>query len=201
MGAADGDHDERPVHRQHVERFEIDRREVTLSDYARCVAQGRCTKAGTFHAACVVKASISTEQPINCVTYQQATAFCAFRGGRLPTEAEWEYAARGSDQRVYPWGSAPPGKNVCWPRKQVCRAGTSHGDRSAFGLRDMGGNVAEWTASPYCDYADSKRCKPGVRVTRGGSIDVPDQGYLRAAFRDWVKETDAGYNLGIRCAY
>jgi formylglycine-generating enzyme required for sulfatase activity len=79
--------------------------------------------------------------------------------------------------------------------------GIRRGDRSPFGLWDTGGNVAEWTSSLYCNYADASQCKPGVRATRGGSFDVPDPGYLRTTFRDWVKEETGGYNLGFRCAF
>lgn len=200
LGARDGEADERPPHRVHVAAFAIDRREVSVADYAECVKRGGCSAAGTFHERCVGQGK-DGNLPVNCVTYQQAVRYCAFRKGRLPSEAEWEFAARRGEARVYPWGNAEPVAQPCWKGKAPCRVGSSRDDRSAFGLWDMGGNVAEWTSSPYCEYARPERCKAGVRVTRGGSFDVPDAHFLRATFRDWVKEEDAGFNLGLRCAY
>lgn len=201
LGANDGDSDEKPAHRVHVNAFAIDRHEVTVAEYGECVAQQRCTPPGAFHAWCVAKSGGGRDLPINCVTYQQATAYCAFRGGRLPSELEWEHAARGSDQRRYPWGSAAPTDQACWQSKQPCPIRVNGRDRSPFGLSDMAGNVSEWTSSAYCNYADPKQCKVGVRVTRGGSFDLSDAQYLRTTYRDWVREADAGYNLGMRCAF
>ena len=200
MGANDGERDERPIHQVHVGRFAIDRTEVSVSSYAQCVQRKRCSPAGTFHELCVIKKSVNGELPVNCVTYDQARDYCAFRGGRLPTEAEWEFAARG-DGRGYPWGNPEPTSDVCWKQKAPCKVGLSRKDRSALGVMDMAGNLSEWTASAFCDYPDLKHCKPGVRVTRGGSFNLDDSHYLRATYRDWVKESEAGYNLGIRCAY
>ena len=201
MGANDGERDEKPVHREHVARFAIERREVSVGDYARCVQQKRCAPAGTFHERCVAKSGGSANLPINCVTFEQASAYCAFRGGRLPTEVEWEYAARRGEPRRYPWGGEALVQQACWQKAAPCPVGTTVRDRSPFGVLDMAGNVSEWTSSPYCDYADAKRCKAGVRVTRGGSFELTDASYLRTTYRDWVKEADAGYNLGMRCAF
>lgn len=201
LGARDGEGDEKPVHRVHVARFAIERREVSVGDYARCVEQKRCTPAGTFHERCVAKSGGSATLPINCVTFAQASAYCSFHGGRLPTEVEWEYAARRGEQRHYAWGNQAPTTHTCWQKSAPCAVASSSQDRSPYGVMDLAGNVSEWTSSPYCDYADAKRCKPGVRVTRGGSFDLTDPSYLRATYRDWVKETDAGYNLGVRCAF
>lgn len=201
LGANDGESDERPAHRVHVNAFAIDRHEVTFGEYGECVLQQRCTPAGAFHAWCVAKSGGERDLPINCVTYQQATAYCGFRGGRLPSELEWEYAARGSDQRRYPWGASAPTDQACWQSQRPCAIRVNGGDRSPFGLKDMAGNVSEWTSSVYCDYADPKHCKAGVRVTRGGSFDMSDAQYLRTTYRDWVREDGAGYNLGMRCAF
>lgn len=201
QGDSEGERDEKPVHRVHVARFAIERREVSVADYARCVEQKRCTPAGTFHERCVAKSNSAANLPINCVTFEQASAYCAFHGGRLPTELEWEYAARRGEQRTYPWGNQALTAQACWQKTAPCPVGGSSQDRSPFGVVDMAGNVSEWTSSPYCDYADSKRCKAGVRVTRGGSFELSDASYLRTTYRDWVREGDAGYNLGIRCAF
>ncbi len=77
--------------------------------------------------------------------------------------------------------------------------GSFASDASPFGVLDMAGNVAEWTASPYCAY-ESTDCKPGTRVIKGGSCDMTSEFWLRSSYRDFVGESERGYNLGFRCA-
>ena len=107
MGSLDGDEDERPVHDEHVAAFTIGRTEVTVAEYRKCIDSGACS-ATPVKADCNVSIEGRAAHPINCVTWDQASAFCAWAGGRLPSEREWEYAARGTDNRAYPWGLAKP---------------------------------------------------------------------------------------------
>jgi formylglycine-generating enzyme required for sulfatase activity len=203
MGSDDGEPDERPAHRVHIYAFEIDPTEVTTEAYAACVRAGACRAASTFHASCNAAGADTARHPANCVTWAQAGAFCQWRGARLPTEEEWEYAARGPKSQHYPWGDVPSTDKSCWNRPagktRTCAVGSFPADTSPFGLVDMAGNVAEWTQSPYCAY-DGGVCKPGARVIKGGSCDMTQQVWLRSSYRDFVGENESGYNLGFRCA-
>jgi len=118
--------EERPAHAVRVARLVIDRREVTLRDWRRCVRAGRCAEPGC--------ALTDERAPVRCVRWEEARAYCASRSGRLPTEAEWERAARGllPSARLYPWGDTLPDAGA--PR-----------DRTDEGVEDLGGSLAEWT--------------------------------------------------------
>jgi formylglycine-generating enzyme required for sulfatase activity len=203
MGATDGEADEKPVHAVKVEAFEIDTNEVSTADYLACVSSGKCTPAGT-DGNCNSAKSDRASDPINCVDWNQATAYCAAAGKRLPTEEEWEYAARGTDARKYPWGNTPPTAEVsCWNRfathSGTCRIGSIAGGKSPFGVADMAGNVWEWTSSAYCDYPTTT-CSGSRRVNRGGGWNADEPGILRAANRIWGAPDHKNSNLGFRCA-
>src|SRR5262245_21971401 len=101
MGGGD-EADERPARRVFVSAFEIDRDEVTRADYLRCVAAGACAAPDAPDPP-----DAPPDAPITGVSWRDADHYCRFLGKRLPSEAEWEKAARGSDGRVYPWGNAP----------------------------------------------------------------------------------------------
>ena len=103
----EGDADEHPAHTLTLPGFCMQRLEVTVADYQTCLNAGVCTPTGT-DAQCNLNQSGRGTHPVNCVDFTQATSYCAFIGARLPTEPEWEYAARGIDGRKYPWGNAPP---------------------------------------------------------------------------------------------
>ena len=145
----------------------IDRTEVTAGAYLECVDAGDCDKAGAKKGCWVTELtdprtghyvrvpttaenSALHDHPINCITPQQAAAYCSWTGKRLPTEAEWEWAARGGPLgRRYTWGDAEPRRQACWqrPRKGTCEVGSRSGDRTAHGVLDMAGNVGEWTST------------------------------------------------------
>lgn len=174
--------DERPPHEVTVLDFLIDDIEVTAGAYAECVARGACTPAGTG-GHCNAGKPDRLSHPINCVDYAQAESYCRWRGGRLPTEEEWEYAARGINNREYPWGGAAPSHqllNACgsecvaaeenrgiglasmyrgndgWP--ETAPVGSFPDGQSPFGVLDMAGNVWEWVDGWYCDTGYS----PGI---------------------------------------
>ena len=180
MGSADGvgDDDEHPAHDATLSAYCIDRTEVTVRAYAVCVAARRCVPAHVAVSPFCNRAD-RPDHPINCVDWNQAVAYCTWTGKRLPTEAEWEYAARGTDGRIYPWGNeAPSAKrlNACgaecvamgkralgrdWPAMYdgsdgwdtTAPVGSYPAGASPFGALDMAGNVWEWTGDWREDYA------------------------------------------------
>ncbi len=173
---AAGESDERPRRALDLAPYWIDRREVTVAAYRRCVLRGACTEPkpplDTQQAArCSSEVEGQDEHPVTCVNWQQARAFCREQGKTLPSEARWEFAARGPEERPFPWvaGWPPPdqGPNLAdrsfgalfpeWPTVPdyddgwpvTAPAGSRAADRSPFGALDLGGNVAEWTLDCY----------------------------------------------------
>lgn len=148
----------------------IDVAEVNSWDYGACISVGRCPRpermTGELGEACTLDRE--HHHPINCVTWEQANAYCRWVGGRLPTGAEWEYAARGGDERAYPWGDAPPSACLVngrgpaivrtWPlapgqsahflgaSSRTAQVHSFFAGASPFGVLNLAGNVAEWTA-------------------------------------------------------
>jgi formylglycine-generating enzyme required for sulfatase activity len=128
----------------------IDELETTVARYRECVHARRCKREAHDSTCFNTKRPNS---PIACATFEDAAAYCAFHGGRLPTPNEWVRAASGDKESKHPWGDdirTPPG-GVCWGRtfeQGPCDVGTTPTDVSAFGVRDMAGNVAEWTRDP-----------------------------------------------------
>lgn len=152
--------------------FWIDLHEVTHGAYQDCVAAGKCTPAvcpeGQTDPGAEYSAEIQAVLPQTCVTHPQAAAYCAYVGGRLPREAEWEYAARGVDARVYPWGNMLRDEipNALYP------AGRVREDSSYFGVLGLGSNVAEWVDEVYD--ADA-----GLRPFLRAEFRGPDSPVLR----------------------
>jgi formylglycine-generating enzyme required for sulfatase activity len=189
-----------PPHEVSVSEFCIDKTEVTTKAYFECVDRGDCERAleqvswpklseeskKKFSPFCNAgKRAERGDHPINCVAWPMADNFCKKSGKRLPTEAEWEFAARGSSQRKYPWGDDPPAAkylNACgtecakWgesnhdPRKTMYEeddgfAGTAPvgsfpAGASAHGVLDLAGNVWEWTADWYAPYTAEEAHDP-----------------------------------------
>jgi formylglycine-generating enzyme required for sulfatase activity len=204
-----GRDDEHPQHRMHVNAFEMHRTEVTVAAYQECVTAGRCTPADRG-GACNAGVAGRANHPINCVDWSQARAYCEFRGGRLPTEPEWEYAARGTDGRTYPWRSGAPLNQLCWSgvrgRSSTCPVGAFPSGVSPFGLFDMAGNVWEWTATEYLAYSTAPGGYGGTslqnntRVLRGGGWDGVGAAVFRAVDRGGLGVTYRIDSLGFRCA-
>ena len=228
MGSPDGtgDDDEHPRHQVTISAFCIDRTEVTVKAYEACVAANRCT-APHREISPYCNQPDRAQHPVNCVDWNQAVAYCRWLARRLPTEAEWEYAARGSDGRLYPWGNEPPSAtrlNACgrecvaWGKRVLGRdwpalydgddgwvttapVGSFPAGASPFGALDMAGNLEEWTATWYVEHLAS-----GARPTSGASHVLRGGGWLsrpidaRTTARNWGSSLEAGPNVGFRCA-
>ena len=216
-----------------IEGFCLQHTEVTVAAYARCVAAGVCSPAAdtvwwprirpeerdAASEACNAGREDRSQHPINCVTWSQAQAYCRWRGGALPTEAQWVWAAGGgTERRPFPWGEQPPqpGRvNACGTE---CRAwfqrrgharerivyegddgwattavvGSYPAGRARWGALDMAGNVAEWTAGPAED--------PRKRRVRGGSFWVQRAAWLRNDDTIAADPERRDAVIGFRCA-
>ncbi|MCL2823069.1 MAG: formylglycine-generating enzyme family protein [Polyangiaceae bacterium] len=199
MGSNDGDRNEKPARRVRVQTFEMDAYEVTLRSYMVCINENRCSHPD-YDKFCNWGKEARYDHPMNCLSWDQAKSYCEYVGKRLPTEAEWEYAARGTDGREYGWGEGEPPEGLCFNRGQrgTCRVDTVPVD-SAFGLRGMAGNVWEWTSDGFnADY--SKPRSKDQKVYRGASFLEKDRADLRAAVRNTRLLNVRMDYLGFRCA-
>lgn len=190
---------EKPAHPVSLKSFCIDIYEVTAAEYKACSDEGKCKRAGTevdwpnitpadkarYSPVCTSNDPARQDHPINCVSWEMANRYCSVRGKRLPTEAEWEYAARGPDGRIYPWGDeAPTAKHLNACGKECAAWGRAHGaalealypaddgfpttapvgrfeaGRSRFGPYDIVGNVWEWVADYYGPYTPDEKQNP-----------------------------------------
>jgi formylglycine-generating enzyme required for sulfatase activity len=190
-----------------VSTFTIDGTEVTQAAYKLCIDAGKCTAPSTAFDP-LNKGS----HPVGGVTWQQAVDYCAHKGKRLPTEAEWEKASRGTDGRKYPWGNF---ESTCQLSHYLDCAlgdtsslpvGSKAGD-SPFGLKDMGGNVSEWVSDWWNNqfYSTSPTMDPQgpptgtYKVIRGGGFGYGSR-YLRSSNRFFGNPTTATAGVGFRCA-
>lgn len=227
MGSADGLADERPQHRLVLPAFLIDRLPVTNAAFADFLnAKGWRNAAGRryydvddgdarihqVNGKFIADSGYGNHAMVE-PSWIGAVEYCRWRGKRLPTEAEWERAARGTTGRIYPWGNAKPDRSRArfasgW--NETAPVGTHPSGATPEGVMDLAGNTHEWTSSLYRPYpwrADDGRetpdpAAPGERVTRGGAHDNPDE-MLRSAWRgDGVSRNPrAGHhNIGFRCA-
>ena len=199
--------DSRPVKPTTVDPFYLDEHEVTNAQYVEFLEAG--SRKPPFHWIDGEMAEGQEKYPVVNVNWHEALAYCEWAGKRLPTEAEWERAARGMAEGVkYPWGEEDPDKekhahfNVLDGEREVCRY-----PRNYFGLCDMAGNVWEWCSDhyerTYYERAPANNPKgPGeglYRVLRGGSwIDLAK--YLTCAYRTFSRPASRSPNIGFRCA-
>src|SRR5437773_4145839 len=151
MGAEDGLQDARPLHRVHLSSYWLDKYEVTNAQYRQCVEGGGCTPPKdrlTFEDL------QRAQHPVTNITWNQARSYCQWQGKRLPTEAEWEKAARGTDGRRYPWGQKwePSRSNTYEASMRGPTAVNTFNDVSPYEAHDMLGNAQEWTADWYKAY-------------------------------------------------
>jgi len=218
---------EGPQHPVYLDEYWVYRTEITNAMYQECVAEQKCPRPVQFfavHTDDYYENQIYADYPVIYVSYGHAISYCHWVGGRLPTEAEWEKAARGTDARLFPWGDSPPGSdqvNLC---DRTCArggiiesqlndgfSGTSPVGNfpagvSPYGAFDMAGNVWEWTfdwfhsafysASPY---ENPNGPVSGTRhVIRGGSWSMPIGGVRVVARKSELPDTSLD-NLGFRC--
>ncbi len=214
MGWEAGTAAERPVHPETVAAFCMDVTEVTVGAYEACVGAGTCLPLNPDAGAQCNRGAARGDHPINCVDWNEAIMYCAWAGKRLPTEEEWEYAARGTDGHRNPWGNEEPIDHLCWMRPEAgtCVVGAYPKDRSPFQILDLAGNVLEWTSSPwrpsYDASTDNKyRMQRGsAHYGTGGAVvgadgAVPDAGTnIRATVRSSLGPTGRAPILGFRCA-
>lgn len=208
MGSDTGGPDSKPAHKVDVSAFHIDTFEVTNSDFKAFVdATGFKTDAEkSGDKPWTAYAEGKENHPVVKVSWNDASAFCKWAGERLPTEAEWEMAARGTDGRAYPWGSDWDPKKVNGKEAGIrgtTAVGSYPGGASPFGVMDLGGNVWEWTATIADHYpgntAASKLYGSNVYIIRGGGwFDVKDQ--IASYYRNSAVPTTANDDLGFRCA-
>ncbi|MBX3185722.1 MAG: SUMF1/EgtB/PvdO family nonheme iron enzyme [Labilithrix sp.] len=227
MGSDDDLPAERPAHHVRLRAYCIDKREVTADAYKACSDRGDCKRAGAgnkweglttklaraYDPLCTAQAQGRGDHPVNCVDWSMADRFCKASGKRLPTEAEWEFAARGSDGRRYPWGDAAPSPkhlNACGPecalwlsKRGVTQGGVLYGasdawpttapvgsfplGASAHGVEDIVGNVWEWTADWYDAYPADDQVDP--HGPEQGKTRVVRGGSWNGAYADWVRPT------------
>jgi formylglycine-generating enzyme required for sulfatase activity len=199
---------ESPYHLVMLSGFEIDITEVTQSAYAACVTANACT-APKNGPSCSYDPVGMANLPVACVDWTQATAYCAWDGKRLPTEAEWEKAARGGDGRIWPWGNTTPdcthaSYSGCGG---VVAVATLTAGASPYVEQDAAGNIEEWVNDWYSAtyYASSPMMDPTgpatgtMKVFRGGSYLGPIS-YIRTSNRRYNTTNTTSSGIGFRCA-
>jgi len=222
MGCAKSDKlckdSEKPVRDVYVGPYFMDITEVTVGDYWECVKAKGCTmpKTSDHNEYCNFDRADRRDHPVNCIEWRQAVNYCEWAGKRLPTEAEWERAARGVDGRIYPWGNETAtcdyavlgskgegcGRPGTWP---VC---SKEKGKSPYGMCDMVGNVWEWVADWYQPdyYEHAPKMNPAgptkgkERVLRGASWTSKLPESPRATNRFFFKGDVGLGNFGFRCA-
>lgn len=212
MGSSDPNAppNERPPHSVVVKPFFLDKNEVTVGAYRACVEQGRCAAPPKTSASCTYLGA-DGELPITCVHWADADRFCRTVKKRLPTEAEWEFAAKGGSGAAYPWGGSHPS---CVLAATLVRDTTSRScsglrpwhvgshpaGASAFGVFDLSGNAEEWVSDFYAEHLGPVAPRAGAsHVLRGGGW-LSGPGASRTSSRNWGSTEEAGPNVGFRCA-
>lgn len=202
---------EQPTHRVFLDTYQIDKYEVTVGQYKECLMSKKCR--GREYSDLD---KIPLNEPVSDVTWTEAVAYCEWRGKRLPTEAEWEKAARGPNNYTSPWGNRPYQKGDAAIGTHGAAIGSFAGDRSDYGVYDMAGNMQEWTADWYGPYQDGNQNNPAgpkegtvdgqgpTKVVRGAAfITNLKYDWRSAAFstrRSNLDPKSRSFYIGFRCA-
>ncbi len=204
--------DVEPAQKVTLSAFYMDEFEVTNAFYKACVLAGACSPPAQIITDYYVNPQYD-RYPVIFVDWNMAETYCEWRGARLPTEAQWEKAARGADGRTYPWGEvidcsfanyhASEGDKFCGDK--TSQVGSYESGRSIYGLYDMAGNVWEWVADWYGPYTSPVPANPtgpkdgSLRVMRGGSYDaIPFN--ATTTFRTKAFPNYSANDTGFRCA-
>ena len=218
MGSDKGDDTEKPAHRVHLDSYCMDKYEVTVGQYAKFLEAIGLEPPRHWE---VMNKPQHQKRPVGWVEWADAANYCRWAGKRLPTEAEWEKAARGTDGRTYPWGNDPPTRLYAnygkfkkgepfagWNNHAALNpVGILEDGKSPYGIYDMAGNFSEWVSDWYDKtyYQNSPSQNPkgpasgDGKVIRGGAWDTDAQG-LRSAGRDAAPPELRDITIGFRCA-
>lgn len=217
MGTGNGYLEEGPVHTVFLSEFWIDQTEVTNKMYSLCVAESVCSEPSRRNSNTRLVYYGNSEfddYPITYIDWHMAQTYCEWLEGNLPTEAQWEKTARGTDQLMYPWGNEQPNRdflNYSRNENDTTKVGTYDKNISPYGAMDMAGNVMEWTADWYSEtyYSNSPTVDPQgpsygkLKVLRGGSwFKFSD--FARTTYRVRMNPFDSNsktFDIGFRCAY
>ena len=204
---------EAPPHKVNLDAFWIDETEVTNQIYALCVKAGKCQppsdKSSVTHTSYYDDAQYA-DYPVIYVSWSDAKAYCEWAGRALPSEAQWEKAARSPSGNTHPWGNGAPNKDLANYNQNVgdtTKVGQYPNGKSFYGVYDMAGKVWEWVNDWFSDtyYASSPSTNPAgpaaeqYRVIRGGSWNS-NPFNMRASYRFWAFPDDRGNSAGFRCA-
>lgn len=183
-----------PAQKVYLKPFFIDQFEVTFESFHRFKPRFKYETK-------------NRSEPIRGVSWYEADAYCLSQGKRLPTEVEWEKAARGSDERLFVWGEQFSQENANFGN-QVRSIGSLRSDTSVYGVSDLNGNVSEWTASWYNSYKNSEfkdiLYGENVKVIRGGSFHKMKHGLMKEfiilPYRNFAPPQERFWDTGFRCA-
>ncbi len=211
MGSDSGNPNEQPVHQRYLDAFYMDKYEVTNSLYQSCVNAGGCDpphEVGSPTRSSYYDNHEFANYPVIYMDWFQSKRYCEWRGGYLPTEAQWEKAARGTEGRTYPWGEGIGCDRANYFSlcvEETTEVGSYESGKSQYGVYDMAGNVWEWVSSSDASYpyslSDGREDLDlsKLRVIRGGAWDGNDQ-QARSTFRFGYSPDVVIYSHGFRCA-
>ena len=200
-----------PIHPVYLDAFYMDKYEVTNALYKKCVSAGECSPPREVNSYTIKNYYPDfSNHPVINVTWDMAKNYCSWRNARLPSEAEWEKAARGTDSRIYPWGNEI---DCSYANYYICRGsanvvGSYESGKSPYGIYDLAGNVEEWVQDWYSStyYNISPTSNPtgpelgDRRVIRGGGYVYSNSDSIRSDERDAFDPTTYYLTIGFRCA-